>query len=720
MIRPTDVQVADVWRETKRVGSITRTPRGSVFEYDENFFAQYSRQEGGLAVHLPYVQRRVETWGTNLHTYFAGLLPEGLRLRALVQRVKTSEDDLLSLLIAAGTDTIGDLSVVPRGESLAELETRAERWSPDTVLFKDLFEQSLTRTAEGTEPVIPGVQEKVSASTISFPVRMSGRHAYILKLNPDEKPQLVQNEYFFMRMAKACGLKVATTRLIHDREKNPGLLVERFDRVWEKEEKRFRRLHQEDACQFLDKYPGEKYRIPCSDIAEGILETCTAPIPEMARFLLLLAFSYLIGNGDLHAKNVSILADGPAGGFRLSPAYDVLTTLPYGDRLMALQFEGRNDNLKRAHFIDFGERYGVKEGAIVKLLDKLCDVAESWMERLEEAGFDERETRRLRETMRKRLGELREAPPVVSERPLVSPAEPQTPAMSTVAQGFEKFMRSLELQAAEKSEAKRQARNVFEAMKRRLEPKEFILSGAYVRNTAIRPLHDIDLFLVFTEERSGSGRDLPGDFLKRVKEALEAEFPGKPVQLRNRSVNLEFDGTGIGFDVVPALEDPRQPGAYWIPDWRLGGWIHSNPRKHIEASETANAKAQRRLKPLIKAIKRWNQLQGRPVPSFLLEVMACAGIDSFSPDSSLSVYSQGLAHLLRFMSESILEEWRDPAGLGPPLNAGLEAGYLAQGQQRLAEAAHQAAQALELERAGDTAGALALWRGLLGDDFPVQ
>lgn len=407
-MRPTDVQVADVWRETTLVGSVTRTPRGSDFDYDEAFFAKHGRQEGGLAVHLPYVQRHVETLGSNLHTYFAGLLPEGLRLRVLIQRTKTSEDDLLSLLIAAGTDTVGDLSVVPRGEGLVMPGSRAERWSPDTVLFKELFEQSLSRTGtDADEPVIPGVQEKLSASTISFPLTPRGRHAYILKLNPDGKPQLVQSEHFFMQMARDCGLRVATTRLIHDREKNPGLLVERFDRVWLKAEKRFLRLHQEDACQFLNRYPADKYRIPCSDIAEGIRETCAAPIPEMARFLLLIAFSYIIGNGDLHAKNVSILAGGPAGGFRLSPAYDLLTTLPYADHHMALQFEGRKDNLKRAHFIAFGKRYGVNEDAVSKMLDRLCDAAGPWMERLEEIGFDERKTRFLRETMRKRLGELR-------------------------------------------------------------------------------------------------------------------------------------------------------------------------------------------------------------------------------------------------------------------------------------------------------------------------
>jgi serine/threonine-protein kinase HipA len=86
---------------------------------------------------------------------------------------------------------------------------------------------------------------------------------------------------------------------------------------------------------------------------------------------------------------------------------------------MALKFEGRDDNLKRAHFISFGTRYGVKEGAITKLLDKLCGAAVPWMERLEEAGFDERKTRFLRETMKKRLDELRggdsAASPAVAE-----------------------------------------------------------------------------------------------------------------------------------------------------------------------------------------------------------------------------------------------------------------------------------------------------------------
>jgi serine/threonine-protein kinase HipA len=90
--------------------------------------------------------------------------------------------------------------------------------------------------------------------------------------------------------------------------------------------------------------------VSSSDIAEA-LDATTAPIAARAAFVRLLAFSYLIGNGDLHAKNVSVVDSG--AGWVFSPAYDLLATLPYGDRTMALMFEGRLDTFRRKHFLAF-------------------------------------------------------------------------------------------------------------------------------------------------------------------------------------------------------------------------------------------------------------------------------------------------------------------------------------------------------------------------------
>ena len=73
---------------------------------------------------------------------------------------------------------------------------------------------------------------------------------------------------------------------------------------------------------------------------------------------------------------------------------------------MALSFDGRDDNLKRAGFIAFGERHGVRRAATDAILDELCDVAPEWTRRLEEIGLDSRKTADLTRVMKKRRGDL--------------------------------------------------------------------------------------------------------------------------------------------------------------------------------------------------------------------------------------------------------------------------------------------------------------------------
>ncbi|MFE8596588.1 SMODS domain-containing nucleotidyltransferase [Archangium violaceum] len=284
--------------------------------------------------------------------------------------------------------------------------------------------------------------------------------------------------------------------------------------------------------------------------------------------------------------------------------------------------------------------------------------------------------------------------------------------MMTVARAFEQCMQRLELKHEEASVATRQQQEVFLRMQRQLRPQEAILSGSYGRNTAIRPLHDIDLFLVFPTD-TVPPRHSVKDVLDRVLDALRAEYPGIPHRLQNRSVNITFKDTGIGFDVVPAMEAAHQPGTYWIPDLNEDRWICSNPRRHREACDLANERANKKLKPLIKAIKRWNQLQGKPVSSFHLEVMA---YECFTTEQDS--YAKGLAELFQFMSERIHRLTPEPARLGPPVDAHLDTSRRQQAGERLGGAAGRAAQALEYERAGYLAEAHALWRRLLGDDYP--
>lgn len=377
---------ADVYVGDRYAGSLERTPTGGSFTYALDYLALPHPEP--VASTLPLRTQSYHVYGVNLHSYFANLLPEGLRLDAVASRVKTSRDDRLSLLVAAGDDAIGDVSVHdPAGKQ----DRSPSTIDPGSGSFRAVFNERYGLDAKFFERVsIPGVQEKVSASRISAPMLVKSRRQpeSIVKLNfnQHDRPRLVENEYFFMRMAKDCGLEVAECDQITDKEGDTALVVTRFDRIVHQEDTV--KLHQEDACQFLDLYPDHKYDISIQQIAKGVASICTAPEVEILRLLELYAFSYIIGNGDLHGKNISILRDENKIS-RLSPAYDLLSTWPYRDFRMALKLDGRDRKFRSAHFLKFGERFGVREKAIRNMLGRLYEKSAPWQSRIAEIGLHE-------------------------------------------------------------------------------------------------------------------------------------------------------------------------------------------------------------------------------------------------------------------------------------------------------------------------------------------
>lgn len=391
-----------------RAGTLERTEHGARFVYDPAFLATCRARGRGLAFRIGTDAPAVETRGVNLHPFFAGMLPEGLRLRALEGAMKTSSDDLFSLLVACGADPVGDVAVVPENSSPHDDAPSLDIDALGRVTFRDVLRESLDYLgAQAEKKALSGAQPKVSAAMISLPIR--GRRGgapapAILKLEPDDLPALVENELFFMQMAGPCGLKAAEVARIIDAEGARGLLVRRFDRDVTPAGA-VRKLHQEDGCQLQGRYPADKYRVSFTDVAEAVRDVVTSPSLELEKLLRLKAFSYVIGNGDLHARNVSVRIT-PGGRIELAPAYDLLSTLPYGDRKMALALEGRDDNLRRSHFVKLGERLALRRSVVEGMLDALAAAAAPFVDQLPAIGLSPRKTADLARLMRKRLAEL--------------------------------------------------------------------------------------------------------------------------------------------------------------------------------------------------------------------------------------------------------------------------------------------------------------------------
>lgn len=343
----------------------------------------------------------VVTTGGAVPAFFAGLLPEGVRLGVVTSSTKTSADDHFTLLLAVGADTIGNVRIFPAGtDPVRPLPLFEPERDTD---FRAVFAK-LTGSVDADPVGMAGVQPKVSAGMMSAPTQTRSGPA-ILKLTPAQFPRLVENEHFFMTMAAACGLRVARTSLLKDADSRSALLVTRFDRAGQE------RIAQEDACQIADLYPASKYRMKTETAIQELAQACArgggSRVAAIAELLKTVVFSWLIGNGDLHGKNLSIY--NPNGVWQPTPAYDLLCTQPYAGWRdpMALPLYGRANKLTRANFITAGERLGLRPRATVTMIDDLIDAAQKWPERCDQIGFDPRQSELLREMLCRRIDSLK-------------------------------------------------------------------------------------------------------------------------------------------------------------------------------------------------------------------------------------------------------------------------------------------------------------------------
>jgi len=130
------------------------------------------------------------------------------------------------------------------------------------------------------------------------------------------------NEHLTMTIAEEeFGISTARCAYMNFQNGTPAYLTRRFDRDEKKQ-----KLRQEDFVSVLGINPNSQsggfYKYASSSYEEVGMRLITA---DQIRFLKLLLFNFVSGNGDVHLKNISLL-ESPQGDMLLSPAYDLMNT----------------------------------------------------------------------------------------------------------------------------------------------------------------------------------------------------------------------------------------------------------------------------------------------------------------------------------------------------------------------------------------------------------
>lgn len=268
---------------------------------------------------LPDNESLLQRWGTRFHVSprnpVALLSHVGEDCAGAIQFVS---DERLESILAGSDDRVEPLSD-------AELAERLRRLRQDNGMARNVDDVGQFSLA-GAQSKIALLRQDDGGWAIP-----AGRvpTTHILKPPGGDYDGFVENEMFCLRLAQALGLPAATVEKI-DIGGETAICVSRYDRA--RMNGNLVRVHQEDFCQALGVMPQIKYQSQGgpgpADLAKVLWDHSSQPRNDVETLFAALAFNYLIGGTDAHAKNYSLLF-GAGGNVRLAPLYDISSALPY-------------------------------------------------------------------------------------------------------------------------------------------------------------------------------------------------------------------------------------------------------------------------------------------------------------------------------------------------------------------------------------------------------
>ena len=372
-------------------GVLAQADSGLTFSY----LPEYLRNRDARALSNVFPLSDAVYSGSKTEAFFSNLLPDERIRQTLAQILKLSPENTFGLLRELGEDCAGAIALYRPGR---DLETRSKpEYLPlsekqTSRILRRLDVQPLNVSEENTDFRLSGAgaQNKLIACVfdgrVSLPLHGTPS-THIIKPGIPAYPYSVFNEFFCMKLAKKCGLSAAECEILRF-DSVPYYVTTRYDReirdgVWT-------RIHQEDFCQAIGTAPEKKYE---NEGGPGLVE-CANKILEMRlrssdyiAFIRLAVFNFIIGNGDAHAKNYSILYRD--NGAQLAPAYDLISTAVYPSLSKKMAMKIGEDysfaRITRGKFTRFGERLGKgRQELVLNCLDEALDTVEPCAQQLAE------------------------------------------------------------------------------------------------------------------------------------------------------------------------------------------------------------------------------------------------------------------------------------------------------------------------------------------------
>jgi hypothetical protein len=279
--------------------------------------------------------------------------------------------------------------------------------------------------------------------------------------------------------------------------------------------------------------------------------------------------------------------------------------------------------------------------------------------------------------------------------------------MSYIDDAFDELKSNLEITQTELDLASDRKDLVREHIDASWKLIDHFLTGSYARQTKTKKLKDVDIFVVIDPEgpqghlANGTGTAA----VAALRYVLSTRW--SDLETDEHVVIINYSGEEVtSYEVAPVF--PRKGGGYLMPNGT--GWMATDPTKHASLVTAKNKKCDDKFVPFIKMVKGINREANEAInPSFLLEAMGLKLV--LEP---FGRYRDEIRFFLASAADQLMDDWPDPAGLGPNVNAAIPKTQRAELARTVRGWLAVAEEALLLENEGKERAAVDKWRKLFG------
>jgi serine/threonine-protein kinase HipA len=316
------------------------------FAYDPDLVDEIGSGGGLLSNAFPL--RREPFSAETTRAYIEGLLPEGPRRRRIGKELGLDHVDGYQVIAELGQDCPGAVTFLPDGEEVEKRGPENVQWLEEGELAELLKAPPPTYFGEDggrrMRAALPGMRHKLSLVRDEENDRWGWPEAgvpstHVIKPDTGEYPEYIANEMFCMSIFRQAGLPVAKAS-VEEIGGRRCIVSPRYDRAGEFP--KTKRLHAETFVQALGISPDgeegtEEGEAPDFAEATGLLNA-VGRSDDVVNLLTAAFCNYIVGNGDAHGRNFSLLNDastsvdeGPGRQWPIAPFTDLTSTAVYDD-----------------------------------------------------------------------------------------------------------------------------------------------------------------------------------------------------------------------------------------------------------------------------------------------------------------------------------------------------------------------------------------------------